>query len=120
MEQIGLEKVGTVQYSDILVNTVNLDLRSATIAGNQSLTLKKGYAMRDDPSNLGHKIRYTNAGGGSGHCILFEDVSVAVGDGNHLVTVMVGGNVRSAKVIDSTGTAVDATFKAALNNVRFD
>jgi len=62
---------------------------------------------------------HASANGVSGACILLTDEATTVAGSDVVANALVGGSVRSGKIVDSAGNEVDSFFKAALNNVRF-
>lgn len=119
MEPVGVSKVGETTTSEIFVNTANMEAISAVLVGGSAVTYTKGTALKNG-TTAGTKVKYTNADvSPTGLCILLENAATTVAGGNVITTALVAGTVNLDKIKDAAGAAVDAAFKAALNNVRF-
>ena len=120
MNQLGTELVGSTTYKKLFRSTLGPeDIVPCVVPGGVAASFLMGYAMIDDAST-GHKKRYTNGGATTGACILMQDLTSTVAGGNQTGNACRDGSVDSSMVIDISGSAVDATFKAALPKVSFD
>ena len=62
---------------------------------------------------------HASSNGTTGACILVDDVTTTTTGGNVNADGLVSGTVKTSKIKDSAGNAVDKWFKAALGQVRF-
>lgn len=120
MEQIGLSSVGTSTSDGIISSMCEVAFVSAVLPGAAAKTYVAGLALMDS-ATAGLKAPYYNGGGVTGTaCILWQRVVTTASSGNMTCDGLVEGNVKTSRIIDGSGNAVDATFKAALPKVRFE
>lgn len=120
MEQIGLSSVGTSTSDGIISSMCTVAFVSAVLPGGTAKSYVAGLALMDS-ATAGMKAPYYNGGSLTGTaCILWQSVSTTVAGGNQTCDGLVEGNVKTSRIIDGSGNAVDATFKAALPKVRFE
>lgn len=119
-EQLGTKLVGSTTYKKLFRSSLGPDdIVPCVIEDDAAKAWLMGYAMIDDAST-GFKKRYTNGGAITGACILMEDVTVTLAGGNVTANACRDGSVDSSMVLDLSGAAADATFKAALPKVSWD
>lgn len=118
--QLGTKLVGSTTYKKLFRSSLGPDdIVPAVIEDDADKAWLMGYALIHDAST-GFKKRYTNGGATTGACILMEDVTVTTGNGNYTANACRDGSVDSSMVIDISGAAADAAFKAALPKVSWD
>lgn len=119
-DQLGTKLEGSTTYKKLFRSSLGPnDVVPCVIEDDAAKSWLMGYAMIDDAST-GFKKRYTNGGATTGACILMEDVTVTSGGGNYTANACRDGSVDTSLVLDISGSAVDATFKAALPKVSWD
>lgn len=107
--QIGGVSVGTTTSVEFLLNTDDISVIPACIAGNQALTLNPGTVLQDGAAGTNQKVGYTNADvSPTGLCILVDKVVLAVGDPPVTVNGLIRGTVRKSMILDDAGAAADA------------
>jgi len=89
-EVVGVKKVGSTSFDEIMASTANMEAISAVLPGGAAVTFAKGQALIDHATVAGKKAKYGNA-------TAVSDEAVGSGDGSDTTF-----DLDNAKVIPST------------------
>jgi len=115
-EQIAHKSLGVTTTNELFINTDDISVIPAVIAGNQTLVLPAGTVLQD--GSIGLKVGYTNSDSQpTGVCILLDPISIASGDGAMTVNALIRGTVKKSKILDDGGSAADAAAFTAMPGI---